>query len=81
MQKKEVTCSIARSVIQKMFCDWLATCRQPDLWFIEEFSTIYGVYIYDEVILVYFLSRYTFINKIILELVLNNVNIICLKFC
>ncbi|XP_020298795.1 glutamyl aminopeptidase-like [Pseudomyrmex gracilis] len=54
IKEREVTCFIARNVIQEVFCDWVAAFRQSDSWFIEGFSTVYGVYIWDKVIVVHF---------------------------
>ncbi|XP_020295438.1 aminopeptidase Ey-like [Pseudomyrmex gracilis] len=48
IKQKEVTCFIARNVIQEMFSEWVATFNQSDFWFIEGFSTVYGVYIWDK---------------------------------
>ncbi|XP_020298370.1 thyrotropin-releasing hormone-degrading ectoenzyme-like, partial [Pseudomyrmex gracilis] len=48
IKKRKATCSVARTVIQEMFSDWLVPFRQSDLWFIEGFSTVYGVYITDQ---------------------------------
>ncbi|XP_020298672.1 uncharacterized protein LOC109862913, partial [Pseudomyrmex gracilis] len=48
IKHKEVTCFIARNVIQEMFSEWVATFRQSDSWFIEGFSTVFGVYIWDK---------------------------------
>ncbi|XP_020295437.1 aminopeptidase N-like [Pseudomyrmex gracilis] len=48
IKQKEVTCFIARNVIQEMFSEWVATCNQSDFWFIEGFSTVYGVYSWDK---------------------------------
>ncbi|XP_020298813.1 uncharacterized protein LOC109863047, partial [Pseudomyrmex gracilis] len=48
IKNRKATCSVARSVIQEMFSDWLVPFRQSDLWFIEGFSTVYGVYIRDQ---------------------------------
>ncbi|XP_020298060.1 aminopeptidase Q-like [Pseudomyrmex gracilis] len=45
IRKRQVTCLVARSVIQEMFSDWLTTFKQSNLSFIESFSTFYGVYI------------------------------------
>ncbi|XP_020298412.1 aminopeptidase N-like isoform X2 [Pseudomyrmex gracilis] len=48
IRRKEVTCLVVRSVIQEMFSNWLATDKQSDLWFVEGFSTVYGVYFHDQ---------------------------------
>ncbi|XP_020279721.1 thyrotropin-releasing hormone-degrading ectoenzyme-like isoform X2 [Pseudomyrmex gracilis] len=48
IREREVTCMIARTVIQEMFSDWLLTFGQFDSWFIEGFSTVYGVYLRDQ---------------------------------
>ncbi|XP_020296315.1 aminopeptidase N-like [Pseudomyrmex gracilis] len=48
IKERKATCSVARSVIQEIFSDWLVPFRQSDLWFIEGFSTVYGVYIRDQ---------------------------------
>ncbi|XP_020295436.1 aminopeptidase N-like [Pseudomyrmex gracilis] len=48
VKQREVTCFISRNVIQEMFSEWVATFKQTDSWFIEGFSTVYGVYILDK---------------------------------
>ncbi|XP_020298392.1 uncharacterized protein LOC109862688 [Pseudomyrmex gracilis] len=48
IKNRKATCSVARTVIQEIFSDWLVPFRQSDLWFIEGFSTVYGVYIRDK---------------------------------
>ncbi|XP_020294709.1 uncharacterized protein LOC109860198 [Pseudomyrmex gracilis] len=47
-RKLEVTCLVARSVIQEAFSNWLITPKQSDSWFIEGFLTFYGVYLVDQ---------------------------------
>ncbi|XP_020295623.1 aminopeptidase N-like isoform X2 [Pseudomyrmex gracilis] len=49
-RRKEVTCLIARNVIQEMFNAWLLTLKHSDSWFIEGFSTFYGIYIIDQIL-------------------------------
>ncbi|XP_020293662.1 glutamyl aminopeptidase-like [Pseudomyrmex gracilis] len=48
-RKTEVTCLVARSVIQEAFSNWLITLKQSDSWFIEGFFTFYGVYVVDQI--------------------------------
>ncbi|XP_020296590.1 uncharacterized protein LOC109861376 [Pseudomyrmex gracilis] len=48
-RKIEVTCLVARSVIQEAFSNWLLTLKQSDSWFIEGFLTFYGVYLVDQI--------------------------------
>ncbi|XP_020294707.1 uncharacterized protein LOC109860196 [Pseudomyrmex gracilis] len=48
-KKIEVTCLVARSVIQEAFSNWLLTLKQSDSWFIEGFLTFYGVYLVDQI--------------------------------
>ncbi|XP_020291774.1 aminopeptidase N-like isoform X5 [Pseudomyrmex gracilis] len=48
IKEKEVTCLIVRSVIQEMFSDWIVTFKQSDSWFLEGFSTVFGIYIRDQ---------------------------------
>ncbi|XP_020297931.1 uncharacterized protein LOC109862317 [Pseudomyrmex gracilis] len=36
------------SVIQEMFSNWLVAFKQSDPWFVEGFSTFYGVYLSDQ---------------------------------
>ncbi|XP_020294706.1 aminopeptidase N-like [Pseudomyrmex gracilis] len=48
-KKIEVTCLVARSVIQEAFSNWLITIKQSDSWFIEGFLTFYGVYVVDQI--------------------------------
>ncbi|XP_020295433.1 uncharacterized protein LOC109860616 isoform X2 [Pseudomyrmex gracilis] len=48
IKQKEVTCFIARNMIQEMFSEWVATFNQSDSWCIEGFLTVYGVYIWDK---------------------------------
>ncbi|XP_020294710.1 aminopeptidase N-like [Pseudomyrmex gracilis] len=48
-KKLEVTCLVARSVIQEAFSNWLLTLKQSDSWFIEGFLTFYGVYLVDQI--------------------------------
>ncbi|XP_020291771.1 aminopeptidase N-like isoform X2 [Pseudomyrmex gracilis] len=48
IQKREVTCLIVRSVIQELFSNWIAIFRQSDSWFLEGFSTVFGIYIHDQ---------------------------------
>ncbi|XP_020294712.1 aminopeptidase Ey-like isoform X2 [Pseudomyrmex gracilis] len=48
-RKIEVTCLVARSVIQEAFSNWVITIKQSDSWFIEGFLTFYGVYVVDQI--------------------------------
>ncbi|XP_020295435.1 uncharacterized protein LOC109860617 [Pseudomyrmex gracilis] len=48
VKQRQVTCFISRNVIQEMFSQWVAPFKQSDSWFIEGFSTVYGVYIWDK---------------------------------
>ncbi|XP_020295626.1 aminopeptidase N-like isoform X2 [Pseudomyrmex gracilis] len=48
-QNKKVTCLVARSVIQEIFSDWVATFKQSESWFMEGFSNFYGLYIIDQI--------------------------------
>ncbi|XP_020296591.1 aminopeptidase N-like [Pseudomyrmex gracilis] len=48
-RKIEVTCLVARSVIQEAFSNWLITLKQFDSWFIDGFLTFYGVYLVDQI--------------------------------
>ncbi|XP_020294933.1 aminopeptidase N-like, partial [Pseudomyrmex gracilis] len=48
-KKIEVTCLVARSVIQEAFSNWLITPKQSDSWFIEGILTFYGVYLVDQI--------------------------------
>ncbi|XP_020297937.1 aminopeptidase Q-like [Pseudomyrmex gracilis] len=49
IRKTEVTCLVVRSVIQEMFSNWLVELKQSDPWFVEGFSTFYGVYLFDQI--------------------------------
>ncbi|XP_020299379.1 uncharacterized protein LOC109863532, partial [Pseudomyrmex gracilis] len=48
-RRKEVTCLIARTVIQEIFNEWLPTLKHSDSWFMEGFFTFYGIYIIDQI--------------------------------
>ncbi|XP_020279724.1 aminopeptidase N-like [Pseudomyrmex gracilis] len=48
IREREVTCMIARNVIQEIFSDWLLMFKQSDSWFIEGFLTVYGIYLRDQ---------------------------------